>query len=171
MQESKVAAQHLWRVWQQIHDLAPAQAREAVNPSAHSGKHRYRSRNQLLYLCTQECNTDKDQSQFIGPKSNCIISNKKRVFRFVLDFFFYLYNLLFILFLSILWIFVFVILFTDLWNLRACVAVLWTSLHVWCFVHQETCWWKTLNRKQTWRAWACTMCENQILVKSCMLDA
>lgn len=86
-------------------------------------------------------------------------------------FFFGICNLPFIPFLSILWILVSVILFTDLWNLHACVAVLWTSLHVWCFMCQETCWWKTLNRKHTWRAWACTMCENQIVVKSCMLDA
>lgn len=31
VQESKVAAQRLQRVWQQIHDLAPAQAWEAMN--------------------------------------------------------------------------------------------------------------------------------------------
>lgn len=58
-------------------------------PSARRGKHCYHSRNQLLYLCAQECNTDKDQIQVTVAKLDFIISNIKKGVSFCYRFFFF----------------------------------------------------------------------------------
>lgn len=126
--------------------------------SARSGKHCYHSRNQLLYLCAGESNTDKDQSQFTGAKLDPIISNKKKVFCFVIDHLLCIYDFPFILLLLwTLWILVFFIPFIGLWNLYSCVTILWCSLHILCCMCQEVRRWNTLNMKHIWRAWACMM--------------
>lgn len=136
-----------------------------------SGKHC--CRNQLLYLSAQEGNTDKDQSQWTGAKSDCIISNKKiGCFGFRPFLFLYLWHCIYTISSLNLWIFAFFfILGTGLWN---CVQM--------CLYHGVICMYcvawakkcavfKALNLKHIWRVWFCTTCENQIPVKFHMLDA